>query len=232
MLNRKPDGGKNLKIILFGATGMVGQGVLRECLDDPDVSEVWAVGRRGVGQWHPKLHEILHPDLFDLSALEPKLAGFAACFFCLGVSSAGLNEAAYARTTYELTLGVAGVLARLNPAMVFIYVSGAMTDSTEQGRSMWARIKGKTENALLRLPFKAVYLFRPGYIQPRHGIRSRTRLYRFFYLALSPLYPALKALFPNFVTTTDQVGRAMLAAAKRGYPRPVLETPDINRLGA
>jgi len=217
-----------MKVILFGATGMVGQGVLRECLLDPGVEQVLAVGRSPVPQRHDKLRQLTPPDLFALSPVEDELGGYDACFFCLGVSSAGLGEAAYRRLTLDLTLAVAGVLARVSPSMTFVYVSGLGTDAG--GRAMWARVKGETENALLRLPFRAVYLFRPGFIQPLHGITSRTGLYRALYAVLSPLFPVLDALFPAAVTTTERLGRAMLAAARNGAPSKVLETRDINRL--
>ncbi len=208
---------------------MVGQGVLRECLRDPGVARVLAVGRRATGQSHEKLRDLVVPDPADLAAVEPQLTGFDACFFCLGVTSAGLTEQRYTRFTFDLTLAVARTLARLDPGMTFVYVSGAGTDSSERGRVMWARVKGRTENALLSLPFKA-YLFRPGYIQPLDGIQSRTRWYRVMYRVVAPLYPALKRLLPGGVTTTAQVGRAMLAVARRGFERPVLETRDINSL--
>jgi uncharacterized protein YbjT (DUF2867 family) len=217
-----------MKILLFGATGMVGQGVLRECLLANDVTEVQTVGRAATGQHDPKLREVVHADLFDYSGIESDLSGFDACFFCLGVSSSGMKEADYARMTFELTLAAAQTLARLNPQMTFVYVSGAGTDSSEHGRSMWARVKGRTENALLRLPFKAVYLFRPGVIQPLHGIRSKTNAYQLFYSLSKPLLPLLRALFPNVVLSTEIIGRAMLAVARHGAPRPVLETADIN----
>ena len=219
-----------MKVLLFGATGMVGQGVLRECLLDPGVEAVLAVGRSATRAAHAKFREILVPDLMDLSGAERDLTGFDACFFCLGVSSLGLSEAEYTRITHDLTLSAARALVRLNPAMTFVYVSGAGTDSTEKGRSMWARVKGRTEHALRDLPFRAVYLFRPGAIVPLHGVRSKTRLYRLFYALLRPLLPALARLFPNAVTTTEEVGRAMLAVARAGYPAAVLETRDINRL--
>jgi uncharacterized protein YbjT (DUF2867 family) len=216
-----------MKVLLFGATGMVGQGVLRECLLDPDVESVVSVGRSATGTQHPKLREIVHPDLWSYSSIGADLAGFDACFFCLGVSSAGMKEDAYARITYGITLAAAETLARLNPQMTFIYVSGAGTDSSEQGRSMWARVKGKTENALLRLPFRAAYMFRPGLIQAMHGIRSRTPSYRVLYSLFGPLVPLLRATFPNHVLSTEQIGRAMLAIARRGAPEPVLEARDI-----
>jgi uncharacterized protein YbjT (DUF2867 family) len=217
-----------MKILLFGATGMVGQGVLRECLLAKDVTVVQTVGRAATGQHDPKLRELVHADLFDYSGIESDLSGFDACFFCLGVSSSGMKEADYARMTFELTQAAAQTLARLNPQMTFVYVSGAGTDSSEQGRSMWARVKGKTENALLRLPFKAVYLFRPGVIQPLHGIRSKTNSYQLFYSLSKPLLPLLRALLPNVVLSTEIIGRAMLTVARHGAPRPVLETADIN----
>ena len=219
-----------MKVVLFGATGMVGQGVLRECLLSSDVDSVLAVGRAAPGTRHQKLREVAHADLTDLTPIERDLAGHDACFFCLGASSAGMSEADYTRVTYDLTLAVAAILARLNPGMTFIYVSGAGTDGTERGRVMWARVKGRTENALLALPFKAAYMFRPGVIQPLHGIVSRTRVYRLLYAAMRPLLPLLKALFPNAVTTTERVGRAMIYVARLGAPKRVLETRDINAL--
>jgi uncharacterized protein YbjT (DUF2867 family) len=221
-----------MKVLLFGATGMIGQGVLRECLLDPQVSEILSVGRRLSSQAHSKLREILHQDFFDFSAIEGNLSGLDACFFCLGVSSAGLTEEAYRRVTHDLTLAVARTLSRLNPGMTFSYVSGAGTDSTERGRVMWARVKGQTENALLRLPFKAVYLFRPGLIQPLHGITSSTRLYRILYRVLGPFLPLLKAVSPDSLTTTEQLGKAMIQAAMRGAPKAVLETRDIKAVNA
>ncbi len=216
-----------MKVLLLGATGMVGQGVVRECLLDPEVETVLAIGRNATVQQHEKLHEIVHNDLFDLSAIEGKLSGYDACFFCLGVSAVGMNEEAYRRVTHDLTISVARILCRLNPGMTFIYVSGSGTDSTERGRMMWARVKDKTENALLQMPFKAVYMFRPGYIQPLHGIRTKTRWYRAIYAVIGPLYPIWKLLFPKYVTTTECVGRAMLNVAKRGSPKSVLENQDI-----
>jgi len=209
---------------------MVGQGALRECLLDPGVDRVLCVGRSSTEQRHPKLREILHADLFDLSSVENQLAGYDACFFCLGVSSVGMQESAYRHLTYDLTLAVARTLARLNPAMIFVYVSGAGTDSSEQGRSMWARVKGATENALLRLPFKAAYMFRPGAILPLHGIVSKTRAYRIFYAMTRPLWRPLRAALPRAITTTEQVGRAMLRVARTGAPKPILESADINAL--
>jgi uncharacterized protein YbjT (DUF2867 family) len=219
-----------VRVIVFGATGMVGQGVLRECLVDPDVEQVLAVGRTRSGLVNSKLKEIVTQDLLDYSSLEPELMGFDACFFCLGVSAVGMNEQDYRRITYEITMAAANTLVRLNPQMIFIYVSGTGTDSTERGRMMWARVKGQTENAILKLPFKAAYMFRPGYIQPMHGIRTKTGWYRALYAVMGPVYPLFKAIAPKYVTTTEAVGRAMLNAAKRGSPDVYLENDAINRL--
>jgi uncharacterized protein YbjT (DUF2867 family) len=221
-----------LNVLIFGATGMVGQGVLRECLLDPDVVGVRTVGRTSTAVQHRKLSEIVHADLMSYAPIERDLAGFDACFFCLGVSSVGMAEADYERITYGITLAAASTLARLNPAMTFIYVTGAGTDSTERGAVMWARVKGRTENALLRLPFKAAYMFRPGAIQPMHGVRSKTTLYSVLYAITRPLLPVLKRLMPGAILTTDEVGRAMLVAAKHGAPKAVLESRDIRDLAA
>ncbi|MES1172041.1 MAG: NAD(P)H-binding protein [Bacteroidota bacterium] len=219
-----------MKVILFGATGMVGQGVLRECLLDPEVGEVLAVGRTPTGQAHAKLREIVHSDLGQLSPIEQDLSGYDACFFCLGISSLGMSEDAYHRVTYDLTMAAATALARRDPAMTFIYVSGTGTDSSERGRTMWARVKGKTENALLALPFRAKYMFRPGFIQPLHGIKSRTRWVRVLYAIAGGLYPLLRRLFPGTITNTEEIGRAMIRAARSGAPRTVLENADISAL--
>ncbi len=208
---------------------MIGQGVLRECLLAPDVERVLAIVRSATGQRHEKLREIVHEDFFDFSAIEPELTGLDACFFCLGVSSAGMTEESYRRVTYDLTMAAAEPLVKLNPGLTFIYVSGAGTDSTERGRVMWARVKGEIENALLRLPFKAAYMFRPGFIQPLHGIISKTKLYRAFYAVTGPIFPLLRR-FPKYVTTTEQLGRAMIEVARRGFPKRVLESADINSL--
>ncbi|MGO8815792.1 MAG: epimerase [Terriglobia bacterium] len=219
-----------MNVILFGASGMVGQGVLRECLLDPEVTSVVSIVRSSAAQRHPKLREIVHKNFLDFSPIEPELSGLDACFFCLGVSSAGVSEEKYRRVTYDIALAAAETLAKLNPKMTFVFISGAGTDSSEHGRVMWARVKGQTENALLRLPFKAAYMFRPGVIVPLHGIKSRTALYRIPYAILGPLLPLLKTLMPKYVTTTEKLGRAMLTAAKRGAPKPILESSDINDL--
>jgi uncharacterized protein YbjT (DUF2867 family) len=219
-----------MRVVLFGATGMVGQGVLRECLLDPAVASVLAVGRSPTGRRHSKLHEIVHDDFLDFSRLEPQLAGLEACFFCLGVSSIGMDEARYRHLTYDITMAAATMLAKLNPQMVFVYVSGRGTDQTERGSLMWARVKGKTENDLLKLPFKAAYMFRPAGTQPLHGIRSKTAWVQAIYVASAPLLSLLNRLAPSYMTTTEQVGRAMIRVARDGYPKPVLESDDINRL--
>lgn len=221
---------RKLKVILFGATGMVGQGVLRECLLDPDVEHVLAVGRSATGQRNAKLQELCHDNFLDFSAIESRLSGYDACFFCLGVTSVGLTEERYRHLTYDITMAAATTLAKLNPQMIFVYVTGRGTDSTERGSVMWARIKGKTENDLLKLPFKAAYMFRPAGIQPLHGIRSKTTWYQAAYVVAAPLLTVLNKVAPRYMTTTEQVGRAMLAVARHGYPKPVLESEDINRL--
>jgi uncharacterized protein YbjT (DUF2867 family) len=218
-----------MNVLLFGATGMVGQGVLRECLLSADVQTVLSIVRKPTGQHHAKLRELTQPDFFDFSGIESDLAGLDACFFCLGVSSAGMTGQAYRRITYDVTLGAAQILAGLNPSMTFIYVSGMGTDSSGRGRTMWARVKGETENALLRLPFQT-YMFRPGFIVPLHGIRSKTRSYRVFYKLLGPLLPLLRAALPKYVTTTEELGQAMLKVARQGAPKRILESSDIARL--
>ena len=218
-----------MKAVLFGATGMVGAGVLVECLADSRVASVLVIGRRPCGVAHPKVREMVRADFFDWRDAAADLRGWDACFFCLGVSSVGMGEAAYHRVTYELTIAAAEALAAANPQLTFCYVSGEGTDGTERGRLMWARVKGKTENQLLRMPFRA-YAFRPGYIQPFKGVRSKTRLYQAFYDALGWLYPVLRRLLPRHVTTTENMGRAMIRVAAEGYGKRVLENPDINAL--
>lgn len=223
-----------MKVIVFGATGMIGQGVLRECLLDSSVERVLIVVRSPTKERHDKLREIVHGDFADLSAIEGELVGYDACFYCLGVSSVGMSEADYTHVTYDYALAAGRVLAKLNPSMTFVFISGGGTDGTERGRSMWARVKGKTENALLALPFKAAFMFRPALIIPLHGIVSRTRLYRVVYAIVGPLYPIWKALFPSVVTTTDNVAKAMLrvAADTSAATKRVLENRDINELVA
>jgi uncharacterized protein YbjT (DUF2867 family) len=209
---------------------MIGQGVLRECLSAPDVESVLTIVRTATGVRHAKLREVPHADFTDFAPLERALAGHDACFFCLGVSSASKSEAEYTRVTYDFTMAAASALVRLNPRMTFVYVSGAGTDSSGRGRVMWARVKGRTENALLALPFRAAYMFRPGLIQPLYGIVSRTRGYRVFYTLARPLLPVLKTLFPGSITTTERLGRAMIQAARHGAPKRILDTGDVNAL--
>jgi uncharacterized protein YbjT (DUF2867 family) len=216
-----------MNVILFGGTGMVGQGVLRECLLDPDVQRVLSIVRGPSGQQDAKLREVVPTDFYDLSSIESELSGYDACFFTLGVTSAGMDEQQYNHVTYDLTMAAARPLARLNPGMTFIYVSGAGTDSSESGRTMWARIKGKTENAILHLPFKAAYMFRPGFIQPLHGITSKTKSYRILYAITTPIFPILKAIFPRHIATIEEIGRAMLNVARNGFSKSVLEASDI-----
>jgi uncharacterized protein YbjT (DUF2867 family) len=220
-----------VKLLIFGATGMVGQGVLRECLEDASVELVTTIGRSTTGTKDLRLKEIVHADMADYSAIEDRLRGFDACFFCLGVSSAGMNEADYARVTYGFTLAAAETLARLNMGMTFIYVSGAGTDSTGRGRIMWARVKGRTENALLALPLKA-FMFRPGLIQPLDAIRSKTRSYRIFYGLAGPLLSLLRWVMPKQVVSTRDVGKAMLSVARQGYSKRILESEDIRKAAA
>lgn len=215
-----------MNVILFGASGMVGEGVLLEILEHDEVANVLVIGRRPCGIVHKKLSEILHRDFFNFSTLEPRLQGYDACFFCLGVSSVGMKEAEYTRTTYDLTMQVAGMLARLNPSMTFCYVSGQATDGTEQGRIMWARVKGRTENHLSRLPFKAVYNFRPGLMRPTKGQKNIKPIMR----VAGALYPVMRVLFPRSVCTLEELGRAMLGAATTEFRTHVLEVRDILEL--
>ena len=218
-----------MNVVLFGATGMVGQGVLIECLDDPGVKRVVSVVRRPTGVTHEKLTEIVHQDFFDYTALEPSLRDLDACFFCLGVSSVGMKEEDYRHITYDLTMAAARTLHRLNPKLAFIYVSGAHTDSSEQGRSMWARVKGKTENDLAKL-FATAYAFRPGYIHPVKGVTSKTGWVRVAITVLRPVGFLLKQ-FEGVGTSSDVLGRAMIAAVRSGAPSHAVEVREINQLG-
>ena len=221
-----------MNVVIFGATGMVGRGVLLECLDDARVERVLVISRRTVEVSHPKLREIIHQDFFDFTDIQSQFAALGACFFCLGVSSIGISEREYDHLTYDLTLAAANALVATTTRLTFCYVSGEGTDSTEQGRLAWARIKGRTENALLRMPFKAAYMFRPGYIQPLRGIRSKTQWYQLLYGVIGSLYPLLRRILPRYVTTTVNIGRAMIEVASTGYPTQILFSPDINRLAA
>lgn len=216
----------NIKAIVLGATGMVGEGVLHECLNDPGVESVLVINRRPCGVTHVKLSEIIHTDFHDFSSIESQLSGYDACFFCMGVSSLGMKEEEYRRITYDLTMHVAGTLVRLNPDMIFCYVSGTGTDGTEKGRSMWARVKGKTENDLMKLPFKGAYMFRPGYIQPAKGLKNAYKIYRI----LAPFYPVWKTLFPKYVCTLEELGLAMIQTTQEKPGKRVLENKDIREL--
>jgi len=222
---------RHVKIIVFGATGMIGQAVLAQCLGDQRIDSVLVVGRTSVGRQDDKLREILRDDFFDFADCADDFAGADACFFCLGVSSVGMSERDYYHQTYELTLSAATALAAAHPNATFCYVTGEGTDSSERGKRMWARVKGKTENALLALPLDA-YMFRPGFIRPRPGARSKTRWYRLAYAILNPLYPVLSKLAPTHMTTSENVAHAMLAVADVGYEKRVLENWDINKLGS
>ena len=215
--------------IITGSTGMVGKGVLFECLQNPVVKSVLVINRQSVGVTHPKLREIIHTDFHDFSAIESELRGYHACFFCLGISAAGLSEAAYRHITYDMTLQLAQTLLRTSPQLTFCYVSGAGTDHTLKSRLMWARVKGETENALLELPFRDCYLFRPAFIQPMDGIRSRTPLYNGLYAVLKPFYPLLKN-FPQYVTSSQRLAKAMVKIVGQGYEQSRLESADINLL--
>lgn len=221
-----------MKVLLFGATGMVGRGVVLECLAAPDVERVVTVGRAAAPMMHVRLEQIVHANLFELDPIAARLQPFDACFFCLGVSSFRMGEAEYRRLTYDLTLGIASRLAGLNPGMTFVYVSGANTDSSGSGKSMWARVKGRTENSLQRLSFKAVYLFRPGAILPVKGVRSKTRIYRVLYALLGPLLSVVKALRPDAVITSAGIGLAMLEVARHGADKAVLEAEDLKAIVA
>lgn len=221
-----------MNVIIFGATGMVGMGALLECIDDARVHSVLVIGRNSCGVQHPKVTEVLHQDFFNFGPLTERFRDKDACFFCLGVSSLGLDEQGYRRLTYDLTLAAAQVIAGVNKRLTFCYVSGTGTDSSERGSSMWARVKGQTENALLRMPFKAAYMFRPGVIQAMRGVKSRTALYRRFYVLLGWLLPLVRRIAPNSITTTVAVGRALIQVSLTGYSKHHLENEDINRLGA
>jgi len=218
--------GKKIRAIITGTTGMVGEGVLHECLNHPDVERVLVINRKTCGISHPKLIEMLHENFFDLSVLEPQLRDYNACFFCLGVSSVGMKEEEYSRLTYDLTLHVATLLSSLNPEMVFCYVSGMGTDRTERGRSMWARVKGRTENHLLQLPFRKSYMFRPGYLHPTKGLNNTHK----YYYAISWLYSVIKRLFPSQALSLRELGLAMIHSVNRGYDKSIMESKDIQML--
>lgn len=212
-----------LNVIITGATGMVGEGVLHECLHHPDVEKILVINRRACGVVNPKLSEIIHNNFDDLSSVEEHLAGYNACFFCLGVSSINKTEQEYYSLTYSLTHNFAGTLAKLNPEMVFCYISGAGTDSTEKGKVMWARVKGKTENDLMKLPFRKVYNFRPGFLQPTSGLKNAHKFYFIFRI----IYPLFRLILPKYVSTLKELGLAMINSVTKGYEKQILEVPDI-----
>jgi hypothetical protein len=212
-----------IRAIITGVTGMVGEGVLNECFHHPDVEKILVINRKPCGFTHPKLQEIIHKDFFDLSPIESELKGYNACFFCLGVSYTQVSQLEYYELTYTLTLNFAETLVKYNPEMVFCYVSGKRTDSTETGKAAWARIKGKTENALMKLPFKKVYAFRPGFLQPTEGAKNVLRAYKY----LGWMYPFLRKNFPNYASTLKELGLAMIHSVTKGYEKPVVEVADI-----
>jgi uncharacterized protein YbjT (DUF2867 family) len=212
-----------LKVIITGATGMVGEGVLHECLLYNDVEAVLVVGRKSCGAMHPKLKEIVHPDFYNLSPIANQLTGYDTCFFCLGISSVGLDETEYYKRTYTLTIHFAEILAARNPDMIFSYISGMGTDSSEKGKLNWARVKGKTENDLMKLPFKKVFAFRPGFLSPTKGLKNTKSYYKYF----NWLFPLLRTLFPNSTSSLSELGLAMIHSAQKGYEKSILEVKDI-----
>lgn len=219
-----------MKVIIYGATGMIGQGALRACPNDPQVEAVLAVGRTATGVQHPKLKELMMLDLADYSHFDAALAGYDACFFCLGTTVAGKTEAEYRRVTQGFTMAAAETLLRLNPQMTFVYVSAEGADSSEKGPLMWARVRGELEKALLRMPFNGVYILRPAFIQPMDGEQSKTPAYRMMYNAFKPLLPLIKKLFPSYATDTRVLGRAMIVLAGKGYEKNVLRSRDLNMI--
>jgi uncharacterized protein YbjT (DUF2867 family) len=217
-----------IRAIITGATGMVGEGVLYECLNSPHVESVLVINRKPTGYTHAKLKEIIHSDFYNIAPITSQLAGYNACYFCLGVSSVGMKEEEYFSKTHTLTLNFAKILSEANPNMVFCYVSGSGTDSTEKGGSMWARVKGKTENDLMKLPFKKVYAFRPGYMHPTKGLKNTLPAVKY----ISWLYPIVKILFPKFVSTLATVGQSMIAVTQREYSKSILEVKDIKAVAS
>lgn len=218
---------QKIRAIITGTTGMVGEGVLHECLQHPQVEEVLIINRKPIGLTHPKLKEIIHLDFFDFSPIKDQLVGYNACYFCLGVTSLGKKEPEYFKLTYLLTMHVAQLLSETSPDMIFCYVSGAGTDSTEKGSSMWARVKGKTENDLMKLPFKKVFAFRPGFIKPTPGLKNTHSFYKY----INWLYPVGRALFPNGFCTLKELGLAMINVAGNGFNKAIIDSKDIHQLG-
>lgn len=215
-----------LKVIITGATGMVGEGILQECINSPKVEKILLINRKPSGYTHPKIEELLHSNFSDISSVSEKIKGYNACFFCLGVSSVGMKEEQYTKVTYDLTLGFAKTLAEQNPDMTFCYVSGAGTDSTEKGSQMWARVKGKTENDLIKLPFKAVYNFRPAFMKPTKGAKNVKGFYKF----IDAVYPVFRAINSNYFLTLEEVGKAMINISSQGYFKNTIEVKDIKKL--
>jgi hypothetical protein len=214
---------KKIKVIITGATGMVGEGVLHECIQHEGIEEILIIGRKSCGFSNPKLKEIIHKDFYDISLIKNELSGYDACFFCLGTTSVGKTESEYYKMTYTLTMHFAENISSVNSGMTFCYISGSGTDSSEKGKIMWARIKGKTENDLMKLPFKHVYAFRPGFMKPTKGLKNTLSMYKYF----GWLYPVIKALLPNYVSTLQELGLSMINSALKGYDKPVLEVKDI-----
>lgn len=215
-----------LKVIITGATGMVGEGVLQECIANPKVEKILLLNRKTSGYSHSKIEEMLISNFNDVSSISEHIKGYAACYFCLGISSIGMNEETYTKITYNLTLDFAKVLSTINPQMTFCYVSGASTDSTEKGKQMWARVKGKTENDLMKLPFKAVYNFRPAFMKPTKGAKNIKGIYK----VITALFPLLRPFNPSYFLTLEEVGKAMINASINGYPKSILEVKDISAL--
>src|SRR6266403_4915388 len=219
-----------MRIVIFGASGMVGQGALREGLRDPEVEQVVSIVRAPTGTTHEKLREIVHKNFLDFTPIENQLTGLNACLYCLGVTSTGTTEENYTRITYEFTVAAATTLLKLNPGMSFVFVSGAGADSTERGSTMWARVKGQTENTLLAMPFRSIYVFRPAMIQPLDGIQSKTASYRIIYGLIAPFLTPARHFWPSYISTTQELGKALLAAAKRGTGKRVVEAGQIREL--
>jgi len=215
-----------MKVIITGATGMVGEGVLHECLQHPQVEAVLIINRKPYGVSHPKLTEIIHQDFYNFAPIASRLRGYDACFFCLGITSVGMKEEAYYKVTYTLTLHIAAILAQQDPSMTFCYISGAGTDSTEKGRSMWARVKGKTENDLMKLPFRQVYAFRPGFIKPTKGLAHTHKFYRYINWA----FPIGRALYPAGFCTMKELGLSMINIITHGYSKKIVAGKDIIKL--
>jgi uncharacterized protein YbjT (DUF2867 family) len=219
-----------MRIVIFGSSGMVGQGALRECLRDPEIEQVVSIVRAPTGTAHEKLREIVRKNFLDFSPIESQLTGLSACLYCLGVTSSGTSEESYTRITCGFTIAAANTLLKLNPEISFVFVSATGADSTERGSTMWARVKGKTENALLAMPFRSVYVFRPAMIQPLDGIKSKTKSYRIVYGLVAPFLSAARHFWPNYISTTHELGKALLAAAKRGTEKRIVEAGQIREL--